>query len=209
MAEFGATVYFNNMKLIAFCREYDVDEIVVAVDERRRRDTSGGLPLDDLIECRLSGINVCDIQQFIEREACKVDMDLLRPSWIAFADGFVMGTRHRFLKRVFDILVSVLLLLIAWPVMLLVAIAIWAESGAPVIYLQERVGWTAAVQVMKFRSMRPDTAEASFPVWARQDDPRVTQVGAFIRKSRLDELPQLFNVLKGDMSFVGPRPERP
>lgn len=211
VAEYGAYVFYNNMTLLEFCREYRVDEIVVAVDERRRSDAAGtGLPLNELIECRMSGVNVCDVQQFVEREACKVDVDLLRPGWLAFADGFVMRTRHRILKRAFDLTASTLILLLAWPVMLLVALAIRLESPGPVIYRQERVGMDGRTfKLMKFRSMCVCEEDDSAASWTRQNDPRVTRVGAFIRKTRLDEFPQLFNVLRGDMSFVGPRPERP
>lgn len=209
VSDFGAPILRSNLGLLAFCREHEVDEIVVAMDERRRGESAGpGLPLDDLIECRLSGVQVCDVQQFVEREACKVDVDLLRPSWLAFADGFAMRTRHRLLKRAFDIVVSLGLLLLAWPLMLFLALAIRLESRGPVIYRQRRVGMNGKpFMLMKFRSMRASDDEEA--TWTRQNDPRVTRVGAFIRRSHLDELPQLLNVLRGEMSFVGPRPERP
>ena len=210
VTDYGAQVLRPNLGLVDFCREYQVDEIVVAVDERRRGEGSAGLPLNDLIECRLSGVNVCDVQQFVERESCKVDVDLLRPGWLAFADGFVMRTRHRILKRTFDLAASAFILLLAWPVMLLTALAIRLESRGPVIYRQERVGMNGRpFELMKFRSMVHAPEDEHAATWTRQNDPRVTRVGAFIRKTRLDELPQLFNVLRGDMSFVGPRPERP
>lgn len=209
ISSYGAHLFRSNQTLLAFCREHDVDEVVVAVDERRRNGNSGGLPLDQLIECRLSGVPVCDVQQFIEREACKVDVDLLRPSWLAFADGFAMRARHRLLKRAFDLTASSALLLLAWPIMLLTAVAIRLESAGPVIYRQKRVGMNGQTfELLKFRSMYVcDSDERA--TWTRRNDPRVTRVGAVIRKTRLDELPQLFNVLKGQMSFVGPRPERP
>jgi sugar transferase (PEP-CTERM system associated) len=208
---FSNDLFSSNRGLLEFCREHHVAEIVVAVDERRRGEGgSVGLPMNELIECRLSGINVCDVQQFVEREACKVDVDLLRPGWLAFADGFVMRTRHRLLKRAFDLAASTVILLLAWPIMLLVALAIRVESRGPVIYRQQRVGMNGEpFKLMKFRSMY-DAEESDEPAsWTLQNDPRVTRVGTFIRKTRLDELPQLFNVLRGDMSFVGPRPERP
>ena len=210
VSDFGAYVFRNNMTLLEFCNEYGVREIVVATDERRRGEgMKTGLPLDQLIECRMHGIHVCDVLQFIEREACKVDVDLLRPSFLAFADGFAMRVRHRLLKRAFDLAAAAAILLVAWPVMLLTAVAIRLESRGPVIYRQERVGMNGQpFRLMKFRSMNVLEADDS-PNWTRQNDPRVTRVGAFIRKTHLDELPQLFNVLKGDMSFVGPRPERP
>lgn len=210
VTNYGASVFHNNMTLAEFCREHDVDEIVVATDERRRStDPSIGVPLDHLIECRLAGISICDIQQFIEREARKVDVDLLRPGWLAFADGFVMRVRHKVLKRVFDIAASLLLLLLMWPVMLATAIAIRWETKGPALYFQERVGRDGKVfRLMKFRSMHVAEGDDGAN-WTRQNDPRVTRVGGFIRKARLDEFPQLFNVLGGSMSFVGPRPERP
>ncbi len=213
VSEVGANVLRNNLSLPEFCAEYDVHEVVVAMDERRRNEEAGGggLPLDELMECRLRGVHVCDVQQFIEREACKVDVDLLRPSWMVFSDGFIVSSWRAGSKRAFDLLASALLLLFTWPVMLLTAICIRLEDGlrAPILYRQVRTGLDgAAFEVTKFRSMRTD-AEKGGAVWATENDSRVTRVGAFIRKSRIDELPQLFNVLKGDMSFVGPRPERP
>jgi sugar transferase (PEP-CTERM system associated) len=211
VSEFGARVMGDASDLPRFCEEYDVHEIVVAMDERRRnQDASGGLPLEDLMECRLRGIQVCDVQQFIEREACKVDVDLLRPSWMVFSDGFIAGTWRTVSKRAFDLLACLLLLAVAWPVMLLTALLIRLEDGAPVFYRQTRIGLDdKPFDVIKFRSMRTDAEASGEAVWASQNDPRVTRVGAFIRKTRIDELPQLFNVLRGDMSFVGPRPERP
>jgi sugar transferase (PEP-CTERM system associated) len=210
VAAYDGAVFRHNMTLLDFCREYQIDEIVVATDERRRSSDPGtGVPLDDLIQCRIADIDICDIQHFIEREAQKVDVDLLRPGWLAFADGFVMRVRYRALKRIFDIVASVILLLITWPIMLMIAIAIRFESKGSVLYLQERVGRDGRVfRLMKFRSMYVTESDDSAQ-WTRQNDPRVTRVGSFIRKSRLDELPQLFNVLGGSMSFVGPRPERP
>lgn len=212
VTDYGARVLRSELPLYDFCREHQIDEIVVAVDERRRGDDgSGGIPLDQLMDCRLSGIRVCDVQQFIEREACKVDVDLLRPSWLVFSDGFIASPARAFTKRTFDLLVSSVLLLVLWPVMLLIAAAIWLDSGlrGTVLLRQERVGLNGRTfNLLKFRSMVPD-AEADGPVWARRNEDRVTRIGGFLRKSRLDELPQLFNVLKGEMSFVGPRPERP
>jgi sugar transferase (PEP-CTERM system associated) len=196
-----------------FCETHQIHEIVVAMDERRRnQDAMGGLPLDDLMECRLRGINVCDVQQFIEREACKVDVDLLRPSWMVFSDGFIVSTWRAGSKRAFDVLASSLLLLFAWPIMLLTTLCIWLEDGirAPVFYRQTRTGLNGVhFDVIKFRSMDSDAEKGGQAVWASKNDPRVTRVGAFIRKARIDELPQLLNVFRGDMSFVGPRPERP
>jgi sugar transferase (PEP-CTERM system associated) len=207
---YGGYVHRGDLNLLRFCQEHRVEEIVVAVDERRRGEApDSGLPLDDLIECRMSGVHVCDVQVFVEREACKVDIDLLRPGWLAFADGFVMRTRHKMIKRTFDLIAAVGILALAWPVMLAVAACIRLETRGPAIYRQERVGRGGRVfRLMKFRSMFVSGHDDEAG-WTRQNDPRITRVGSFIRKTRLDEFPQLFNVLRGDMSFVGPRPERP
>ncbi len=211
ISEYGATILSTDLPLAEFCRENGIDEIVVAMDERRRNQPGGGgLPLEELMECRLTGINVCDVQQFIEREACKVDVDLLRPSWLVFSDGFNMTALRAGSKQVFDWLASLLLLLIAWPVMLLTAIAIKLEApNQPVLYRQRRLGRDEKLfDVLKFRSMDMSQGETAAG-WTARNDPRITRIGEFIRKTRLDEFPQLFNVLKGDMSFVGPRPEQP
>lgn len=213
ISSFGACTISTDQNLLEYCDQHRVDEIVVAIDERRRnRGTGGaGLPLDELLECRLSGIEVCEVQEFIEREAGKVDVDLLRPSWVVFSDGFVSNLWRDSSKRGFDIVVASTLLLFVWPIMLVTAflIGIGSRFRDPILYRQERVGLdNQPFDVMKFRSMTVD-AEAQGAVWAQQNDPRVTNIGAFIRKTRIDELPQLINVLKGEMSFVGPRPERP
>ncbi len=183
----------------------DVDEIVVAPDDRRR-----GLPVDEILDCKMQGVEVVDLLTFFEREAGIVKLDCLYPSWLVFSDGFKMKS-SLVVKRLFDISVSLMLLTLAWPVMLLAALAIWLEDRGrhPIFYRQTRVGedWKC-FQLIKFRSMRPD-AEKNGARMAKPDDERVTRVGRFIRKTRIDELPQLWNVLKGEMSFVGPRPERP
>jgi sugar transferase (PEP-CTERM system associated) len=188
-----------------FVEREDIDEIVVAPDDRRR-----GLPVDELLDCKMQGIEVVDLLTFFEREAGIVKIDCLSPGWLVFSDGFKMKS-SLVVKRLFDIAVSLMLLTLAWPVMLLTALAIWIEDRGkhPVFYRQTRVGedWKC-FQLIKFRSMRPD-AEKDGARMASPDDKRVTRVGRFIRKTRIDELPQLWNVLKGEMSFVGPRPERP
>lgn len=182
----------------------DIDEIVVAPDDRRQ-----GLPVDEILDCKMEGIEVVDLLTFFEREAGIVKIDCLHPSWLVFSDGFKM--KSSLLKRLFDIAASLGLLAVTWPVMLVTAAAIWIECQGkhPIFYRQTRVGadWKL-FRVIKFRSMRPD-AEKDGVRMARTNDDRVTRVGRFIRKTRIDELPQLWNVLKGDMSFVGPRPERP
>ena len=209
----GGAILALDEPLSVLCDRERVDEIVVALDERRRnRAHSAGLPLEELLECRLSGIHVCDVQAFIEREAGKLDIELLQPSWMVFSDGFIAGTWRSASKRAFDLAASCGLLIVAWPFMLLAAIAIWCESGfkGPILYRQQRVGLDGrCFEVTKFRSMRTDAEKGGEAVWASVDDPRVTRVGGVLRRSRIDELPQIFNVLKGDMSFVGPRPERP
>ena len=192
--------------LLAYCRLQEIDEIVVALDDRRRN-----FPVHTLIEARLGGIEIIELVDFLERETGKVRLDVLNPSWIIFADGFRRNAWRRISGRTFDVVVSLLLLAVAWPVMLLAVLAIKLEEGpgAPVLYRQVRVGLEGRrFNVLKFRSMRVD-AERGQAQWAAKEDPRVTRVGNFMRRTRVDELPQLLNVLVGDMSFVGPRPERP
>lgn len=184
----------------------DVDEIVVAMDDRRQ-----GFPLHEFLECRMAGIDVLELPSFLERETGKVHLNILNPSWIIFGGGFGASYMQRALERIFDIVASSLLLLVASPFMVLAAVAIRLEDGlrAPILYQQVRVGQHGKLfGVYKFRSMRTD-AESAGAQWAVRDDPRVTRVGALLRKTRIDELPQLWNVLRGDMGFVGPRPERP
>lgn len=192
-------------RLSAFAVENNVDEIVVAIDDRRK-----GLPVQELLECKLSGIKVCDALTYVERETGKLKIDLLYPSWVIFSEGFTGNRTQAIIGRIFDILASMALLLLAWPIMVLVAVAILIDDGLPVIYRQPRVGFRGAhFDVLKFRSMRTDAEEDGVARWAAANDDRITRVGRIIRKFRLDELPQLINVLRGDMRFVGPRPERP
>jgi sugar transferase (PEP-CTERM system associated) len=179
-------------------------EIILAPDDRR------GLPVRQLLECRLSGIRVIDYVAFWERETGRVDLESLQPSWFILTDGFHMGPVSEFLKRGFDLLISSVILIAFLPVMVMAAIAIKLESPGPLLFHQERVGLRGRpFTLLKFRSMRVDAERDGNPQWAQRNDPRVTRVGAFIRLVRIDELPQLWNVLRGDMSFVGPRPERP
>lgn len=196
----------SGLSLIETVRRNQVDEVVVAVRERR----GGGLPLNDLLACKLAGIRVLDVSSYYERASGQVRLDSLRASWLIFGEGFRQGTVRVVVKRLFDIAFSLLLLLAASPTMILTAILIVVESGFPVFYRQDRVGQGGRVfRVLKFRSMRADAERDGKPRWAASNDDRVTRVGRVIRKLRIDELPQLFNVLKGDMSLVGPRPERP
>jgi sugar transferase (PEP-CTERM system associated) len=193
--------------LFAWARANGIDEIVVAMDDRRR-----GFPVPELLECRMAGIEVLELPTFLERETGKVYLDAVNPSWIIFGGGFKASSFQQGLERAFDIVASLLLLGLASPLMLFTAAAIRIEDGlrAPVLYRQLRVGqFGVPFGVLKFRSMRTDAEQDGQARWAVSNDPRVTRVGAFIRKTRLDELPQLWNVLRGDMSFVGPRPERP
>lgn len=196
-----------DVPLLTLCKHLQIEEVVIAVGDRRRKS----FPVHDLMDCKLSGIDIIDLQTFFEREVGKIKLDILNPSWLIFSDGFNQNQAQEVVKRSFDIMMSLLLLLVTWPAMVLVALAIFIEEGfkGPVLYRQVRVGrhWKL-FNVYKFRSMRVD-AEKAGAQWAQRQDPRVTRVGEFIRKVRLDELPQIFNVLKGDMSFVGPRPERP
>jgi len=188
-------------------RRHDVDEVVVAVEDRRN-----GLPIQELLDCKLRGTSVTDALSFFERETGRVNVDHLYPSWMIFSDGFIRNRIQELTQRGFDLIASSVLLLVTWPVMLVTGALIWLEGGGrhTILYRQTRVGYEGrAFEVLKFRSMRPDAENDGRAVWAKEDDDRVTHVGAYIRKYRIDELPQIFNVLRGDMSFVGPRPERP
>lgn len=184
---------------------YQVDEIVVAIDDRRK-----GFPVDAILECKMNGIQVSDLVDFFERETRKIQLEALHPSSLIFSDGFSHAVLSNYGKRAFDVCASLILLAFAWPVMIVTAISIWLESGGPVLYRQERVGRNGKVfKLLKFRSMRVDAEACGKAQWAQQNDPRVTKNGRIIRALRIDELPQLVNVLRGDMSIVGPRPERP
>ncbi|MBT5111108.1 MAG: TIGR03013 family PEP-CTERM/XrtA system glycosyltransferase [Rhodospirillaceae bacterium] len=192
--------------LLGEFQSQDVDEIVVAMSERR-----GVLPTDDLLACRLKGILVNDFWTFMERERGQVEVAALKPSWMIFAEGFTSTTRfQRMTKRFFDIVVSLMLLVFTTPVTIITAIFIYVQDRGPVFYRQERVGlYGETFFLMKFRSMRTDAEKDGVAQWAQAKDPRVTALGSFIRLTRIDEIPQVINVLKGEMSFIGPRPERP
>ncbi|MBS0433241.1 MAG: TIGR03013 family PEP-CTERM/XrtA system glycosyltransferase, partial [Proteobacteria bacterium] len=184
-----------------------VDEFVVGPEDRR-----GGLPMSELLECKQNGVIVTELAAFFERESGQIKMSLVNPSWLIFSDGFDSSPVRRMTKRAFDIVAALVVLALTWPFMFLVALAIRIESGAgaPLLYRQERVGEHGRrFSLIKFRSMRTDAERDGVARWASKDDDRVTRVGRFIRKGRLDELPQLWNVIHGDMSFIGPRPERP
>jgi sugar transferase (PEP-CTERM system associated) len=193
-------------QIIAIAEKYKIDEIVIAVDDRRMQ-----FPLDELLDCKMSGLTIMNIEEFYEREQGLISLENVNPSWLIFCDGFAQGDFRALEKRVFDVFASLILLSVTWPFMLLAALAIVLESGfkGPVLYRQVRVGEkNQNFEVLKFRSMKTD-AEKDGAQWAQQNDNRITRVGRVMRKCRIDELPQIFNVLRGDMSFVGPRPERP
>jgi sugar transferase (PEP-CTERM system associated) len=184
--------------------DYRIDRIVVTLADGR-----GRLPIRELLEAKMAGVRVEEGATTYERVTGKVMLDQLKPSWLVFSDGFRASTGTRIGKRTLDLVFATAGLLIGSPVMLLTALAVRLDSVGPILYRQERVGAQGKTfALFKFRSMRTD-AETGTPIWATTNDSRVTRVGRFIRLTRLDEMPQLWNVLRGDMSFVGPRPERP
>lgn len=191
--------------LVKLAREQNVSEIVVSVQNRR-----GGFPIKELLDCKLQGLKVTDAATFFERETCQIRVDSIQPSWLVFGGGFDQSFVRIFMKRTFDLVCSIAILALTFPLMLLAALAVWLEDRGPVFYSQERVGKDGKTfRVHKFRSMGADAEKGGKPQWAAQNDPRVTRVGNLMRKTRIDELPQILNVLNGEMSFVGPRPERP
>jgi len=197
----------HDQDLLSYCQEHRIDEIVVAMDDRRRR-----FPMDQLLECRLEGVEINELVTFLERETGKVRLDILNPSWMIFAEGFRQGRAHGIFERLFDVVASFAMLAATAPVMLLTAAAIKLSDGwrAPIFYRQIRVGqYGKPFKLLKFRSMREDAEREGKAQWAQKNDSRITRVGSFIRTTRIDELPQILNVLRGEMSFVGPRPERP
>ena len=191
--------------LATLARKHRVDQIVVAAGEG-----AGALPLQDLLECKMQGLKITELPTAFEREYRQVSLESITPTWVMFEDGFFQGTVRSALKRTLDLAVSAAMLVVALPIMLVAALCIFLESGAPIFYRQERVGQRGRVFSMyKLRSMRQDAEKDGTPRWAAAKDDRTTGVGRVIRKLRIDELPQIINVFKGDMSFVGPRPERP
>lgn len=192
--------------LADYVEKLATSEVVLALEERRN-----ALPLQDLLRIKTTGVHVNEISSFLERETGRVDLDSVNPSWLIFSDGFSSGRRlSGIAKRLFDILASAILLALTAPLIVLFAILVKLESRGPAFYRQERVGlYGQTFEVYKLRSMRSDAEAEGKAVWASKDDPRVTRIGKFIRLVRIDELPQTWCVLKGQMSFVGPRPERP
>lgn len=201
----GAMLLPAEPSLLALARRHGADEIIVSVSDRR----GGGLPVHQLLDCALGGVAVTDAATFFEREACQIRLDALQPSYLIFGGGFKQNLFRAGVKRTVDLLASACIGLLAAPVMLVAALAIWLEDGGKVFYQQERIGRNnRPFRVLKFRSMRADAERDGQPRWALENDPRITRVGYWLRRLRIDELPQMLNVLRGEMSFVGPRPER-
>jgi sugar transferase (PEP-CTERM system associated) len=193
--------------LLEYVKKNSINEIVVASG-----DVKTEVKINELVDCKLNGISVLDILTFFEREAGQIRIDIMDPTWLVTSDGFIQSRIRIFIKRSFDLVISLILLTISIPVQILIVLAIWLEDGigAPIFYRQERTGENGSrFNVYKFRSMISNAEKEGKAVWAKDGDSRVTAVGAFLRKYRLDELLQAVNVIKGDMSFVGPRPERP
>jgi len=190
--------------LLKQARQLHADEIVVASRER------GGLPILALMECRLGGIAVTEFASFWERQTGQIDLEELNPNWLVFSDGFRVSWILNTTKRLSDIIVALIVLLLTLPITIIAAIAVKIDSAGPLFYRQERVGLHGAVfNIFKFRSMRTDAEKDGVARWAQSNDTRITRVGRFLRRTRIDEIPQVINVLTGSMSFVGPRPERP
>lgn len=186
-------------------RDEHVEEIVVALDDLRCR-----LPAPSLLECRISGIRVTDHISFLERSTGRIDLRWARSSWLIFSEGFDNRPAQAWAKRGFDVVTSLILLAIFAPLLPLIAMAIALDSPGAILYRQQRVGMDGRLfWIVKFRTMRDGAERDGAPQWARVADPRITRAGGFLRRARLDEIPQLVNVLRGDMSMVGPRPERP
>ncbi len=202
----GAIPRADIPNLAAHIVDLNAGEVVLALEERRN-----ALPLKDLLRVRTTGVQVIEISTFLERETGRIDLNSVNPSWLIFSDGFASGRMlSSVFKRAFDIVASLILLAVTLPVILVTTLAIKLESRGPAFYRQRRVGlYNQGFDILKLRSMRQDAEIAGKAVWAAEDDPRITRIGRFIRKVRIDELPQTWTVLRGEMSFVGPRPERP
>ena len=193
------------LQLPAIAQAEGIDRIIVALTEQR-----GSLPFDALLQCKLLGIKIEDGVSFFEQMTGKIPLEGLKPSWLIFSDGFKIQKTTRIIKRYMDIFFSMIGLILAIPFFIVIPLLVRLDSPGPIFYRQERVGEKGRrFTLLKFRSMRVDAEADLGPVWAQDDDSRATRIGKLIRKTRIDEIPQLFNVLKGEMSFVGPRPERP
>jgi len=202
---FGFPVLGSTAEMESVANDRSLSRIIVALEDRR-----GSLPTRELVSLRVRGLRVDDAPTALAALTGRISLEAVRPSWFVFSDGFHRSKWNEVLKRTLDLAVSMIGIVIATPLMILVAIAVRLESKGPVIYRQTRVGRKdKCFEILKFRSMHADAEKFNGAQWAAKDDPRVTRIGKFLRKYRLDELPQLFNVVRGDMSFVGPRPERP
>jgi sugar transferase (PEP-CTERM system associated) len=191
----------------AFNEDLPIDEVVVALDERR-----GTLPTDVLLKIKAQGIPITDIISFLERETGKMDLDLLTPAWLVYANVGFTELVFTWSKRIFDIVVSTIIFVLTSPIFLFVTVSMWLTEGpsAPILYRQTRTGRRGVpFELLKFRSMRVNAEAKSGAIWSQKNDNRVTPVGKMIRRFRIDELPQLLNIIRGEMSIVGPRPERP
>jgi len=199
-------IYINNYEgLCDMARDMGIKKIVVALQEKR----GGSFPTEELLRCRVDGIEVIEGNSFHEMLTGKLIVEYINPGWLIFSEGFEKSRVRRFIKYALDLILSIILLVIFLPVIIITAVLIKIDSRGQVFFSQERVGKDKKLyKIYKFRSMATDAEKQSGPTWADENDNRITRIGKFIRKWRIDEIPQLWNVLKGDMSFVGPRPER-
>ena len=204
----GERIINLQQPLAEYTRQTEIDQLVIALDDERQ-----GLPTEELFQCRMNGVKVFDLVNFFEREAGKILVDFASPAWMSFTHGFSSSSSSKKGKRWFDLCVSFVLLMFAWPVMLLTATGHLAGRRFSALRCSStRSGWVCTVRnsgSVKFRSMSVDAEGDGKARWATPNDSRVTRVGSFIRRTRIDELPQILNVLAGDMAFIGPRPERP
>lgn len=199
------TIVGNGDGIMETIQKNRAQKIVVSLSEKR-----GVFPIKEILKCKLSGIDVLDAPSFYERTTGKLLIEDINPSWFIFSDGFRITAFKKLVKRFFDIVFSFIGLVMALPLIPVIALFIKVDSPGPVFYRQERFGEKEKrIMIYKFRTMRDEAEKESGPVWAQEEDPRITAIGRILRKTRLDELPQLYNVLKGEMSFIGPRPERP
>jgi sugar transferase (PEP-CTERM system associated) len=200
----GMPLKYGFDRLYERAKDEDVTDIIVALDQKR-----GVMPYEELLDAKVRGINIIDGESFYERITGKLLVEKINPSWLIFSDGFVKSALSRAIKRLIGLILSALMLILLSPFLALIALLIRLDSPGPILFSQERVGESGKIFTLhKFRSMKTDAEKLSGPVWAEEDDPRTTRVGRIIRKLRIDEFPQLWDVFRGDMSFVGPRPER-
>jgi sugar transferase (PEP-CTERM system associated) len=199
------TIVGSEENLVETARREKADKIVVSLSERR-----GVFPLESVLSCKLSGIKVMDAPTFYEKITGKLLLEHITPSWFIFSHGFNLTTLYRIMKRTLDVLIALILLVLFLPLLPVIAILVKLDSPGPVLFRQDRVGEGDEIFTLyKFRTMRQDAEKTTGAVWARKNDTRITRLGKILRKTRLDEIPQLYNVIRGDMSLVGPRPERP